>query len=94
MNRSLGSKGALDKVTQQAGQLEAGDLVSTSDLQLVSQLVAHPPPTPGSGNQPLTDHLLLLVQRCCSQRGRGQGLLSEDTHSGLLDLHMAQGHIP
>lgn len=47
MNRSLGSKGTLDKVTQQVGQLEAGDLVSTSDLQLVSQLVVHPPPAPG-----------------------------------------------
>lgn len=34
------------------------------------------------------------MQWCCGQHGRSQGLLSRDTHSRLLDLHMVPGTHP
>lgn len=49
-------------------------------------------PAPAGGS--LTDHLLLLVERRCSQHGCGQGLLARDEHSRLLDLQTVPGTHP
>lgn len=70
--------------------------MSDPHLVLPTRLASSQPASsaPEQGNQPLTDHLFLLVRWCCSQHGHGQGFLSGDAHSRLLDLHMVPGTHP